>query len=319
MTKSLLGFIGLLLSAGAVYAASSLVVRVETPKTPISQNNFKLNFVALDMNNNVVTVRCYKQSPTDPNFVQFDTDKVLKAGGNSGTCSVDSNVLSADGNYKFKVVATSDITAESSVVTVDYGTSTPETPNSYSKEKTSSCQYTVKFRTANDGGKTSKVVLYRADTLNFIADGPSQVESRNVGSDTAVEIVNTIPDCNKTYYYAVRAFSSNGLGSGIIGDENIVVTNVTTSTATTTTSSTSNGSSANTGTAIPVKSSNVTNPEDQTETSESNQEIPVAAESSNPEILGAQAKDPFWKTNAFRIGVIIVLLGLFISRRNRLK
>lgn len=316
MTKSLLGFVGLLLSAGAVYAASSLVVRVETPKTPISQNNFKLNFVALDMNNNVVTVKCYKQSPSDLNFVQFDTDKVLKAGGNSGTCSVDSNVLNADGNYKFKVVATSDITSESTVVSVNYGTSTPDTPNSYSKEKTSSCQYTVRFRTANDGGKTSKVVLYRADTLNFIADGPSQVDSRNVGSDTAVEIVNTIPDCNKAYYYAVRAFSSNGLGSGIIGDENIVVTNVTTST--TTSGSSSNGSGYNSGTAIPVESSSVTSPEDQSQSGESStQEIPVTTEPNNPEILGAQTKDPFWKTNAFRIGVIIVLVGLFISQRKK--
>lgn len=316
MTKSFLGFLGLLLSAGAVYAASSLVVRVETPKTPISQNNFKLNFVALDMNNNVVTVKCFKQSPSDLNFVQFDTDKVLKAGGNSGTCSVDSSVLNVEGSYKFKVIATSDITSESSVVTVSYGTSTPDTPTNYIKDRTDSCHYTIKFKTANDGGKTNKVVVYRSDSLSFNADNNSQVESRDVGSDTWVTIVNGIPDCSKNYYYAVRAFGSNGLGSGIVGDEQITVVNGTT----TTTSTTSNQSvQTNTGssTAIPVESSTVTNPDDQGQSSESTKEIPVSSETSNPEILGAQTKDPFWKTNAFRIGVIIVLVGLFISQRKK--
>ena len=280
------------------------MVRIETPKTPTNQNEFKINFVALDQNNNVVTVRCYKQSPTDIGFVQFDADKVLKAGGNSGSCQVNNSIVNSNGSYKFKVIAVSDVTTESNVVTVDFNNSTPGTPNSYSKEKTATCQYTIRFRTDNDGGKTTKVVLYRSDNTSFTADPGSQVDSRSVGSNQAVEMVNSIPDCNKTYYYAVRAFDNSGNGSGIIGDENITVVNGTTTTTTSTTTP-SQGQTTGTG-ALLADESSVTEPgqEEGTLTPE------AINEENSSEVLGTQTKEPFWKSNNARVALIAAIIAL---------
>lgn len=292
-----------------VFGAENLVIKVFEPKSPTNVDNFKLNFVALDTNNSPITVKCFKQSPSESSFSQFDGDKVLKLGGNSGYCSVTGSILSTEGNFKFYVEANG---IKSNEVTVDYNTSTPGTPNSYNKDKVNSCDYKIKVKTDNDDGKTAKVVLYRSDSLSFSADSGTQVDSRNVGSDTWVEMTNSVPDCNKTYYYAVRAFNNAGNGSAIIGDENIVTTY---STILTTQNSETNIPTRNQ--ALSVENSSVVNPET-SPIKNKNLEISVTP-STSPEILGSATKEPFWRTKPFRIGVIVVLVGLFIANRKRKK
>lgn len=295
-------------SASSAYAAGTLGVRLEIPKSPTNQYNFKLNFVALDINGNPVTVKCYKKSPVDTDFVQFDTDKSLKAGGNSGYCTVD-GIMSAAGVYQFKTVATSDITVESNIVSVDFRNVNPDTPNSYSKEKKDDCNYTIRFRTANDSGRTVRVALYRSDNTSFSADSGTQVESRDIGSDQAVEITNRIPVCGNTYYYSVRAFDVAGNGSGVIGDENITYTST----------SSNSGSESKLPQAIALLGgSSVSKP------STGSSEVTISPTqtqvntTTSPSVLGSKSdKNPFWKSSLFQFGAVVGAIGLVLIFRKK--
>ena len=158
------------------------------------------------------------------------------------------------------------------------------------------------------------MVLYRSDSLSFTADGGSQVESRSVGSDTWVEMINSVPDCNKNYYFVVRAFDSTGNGSGIIGDEVTVTTSSTTTSSTGTTLVTVTPTNIQ---AIQVNQSDIESSE-VNPTQEPNSEITVEQDGTSG-ILGGQTTDPFWKTNPFRISVIVVLAGLYIILRKKVR
>jgi len=192
-----------------------------------------------------ITVKCYK------NGVQLGNDISLIAGGNNGSCQVDSSVISANGTYNFQVKAsTASDTADSEIVTVDYNTEGPGTPTSYSKEHPSSCQYKIKFKTADDSGKTAKVEIYRSMNTSFGLDPSTRIASIAIGSNTDSSYTDNVPsDCDKEWYYAVRAFDVYGNGSGWVGDSAITVTTITTST---TASTTGGGTTLAAGGAIPV-------------------------------------------------------------------
>lgn len=231
-----------------VFAASpSLDIRIEQPKSPTNVNNLKVNFVALDRLGRSITVDCFKKGPTDGGFSQFGSTITLASGGNQSNCEP-STVLSQEGTYAFYAVATAGSDTDTSpTVSVDYKTSGPGTPTNYSKENPSSCTYKIKFRTADDGGKTIRVDLYRSDSTSFTADEAHRVELRFIGSNTDGEILNTVPDCAKTYYYVLRAFDSANNGSGVVGDSIVNVNTTTTTTTTTTnTTTTTTGSTTNT-------------------------------------------------------------------------
>lgn len=226
LAKLVSGLIVSLALATAVYAAVS--IRLEDPKSPTNQNTFDINFVTLDTAGNPITVKCFKKGPSDGGFSQFGSDINLAAGGNTGNCSVTGSILNADGTYQFQVTAQAGAdSATSSTVSVEYKTGGPDTPTNYSKEQVSSCVWRIKFRTANDGGKTVKVELYRSDNTSFNADSGTRVGSLSIGSNTEGEINNTVGDCNKTWYFAIRAFDSAGNGSGVVGDSVVKVTTTT--------------------------------------------------------------------------------------------
>ena len=73
-----------ILTEGAVYAAGLSAV-LEKPKTPENQRDYTITFVALDIQNRPVVVRCYKKTPSEGGFSIFDSDKNLPSGGGSGT------------------------------------------------------------------------------------------------------------------------------------------------------------------------------------------------------------------------------------------
>lgn len=242
--------VGSLAIAAQVYAAPNLSVRIMQPKSPTNQSNLKLTVVTLDRLNRPVTVRCFKKGPSDAGFTQFGGDLVLAAGGNSVNCETSSSILTTDGTYQFYATAAAGSDTETSpTITVDYNTSGPGTPTNYSKEQVSSCTYKIKVRTADDAGKTVRVDLYRSDTTSFSADVAHRVDQRAVGSNTDVEILNTVGDCSKTYYFVLRAFDSAENGSGVVGDS--IVTVVTTTTTTTTTSATGPTSTPQAAIAVP--------------------------------------------------------------------
>ncbi len=226
LSKLFLSLIFVLLAATQADAAVS--VRLEQPKSPTNQNNFKITFVTLDTTGAAVTVKCFKKGPSDGVFSQFGADIAVSAGGNTGNCPSVSSAVSTEGTYQFYAEATggSD-TATSSTISVDYKTTGPGTPTNYSKEKTA-CTYKVKFKTADDSGKTVQVRLYRSDSTTSEA---AQVDSVSIGSNTEGQFENTIPDCGKEYLYAVRAFDSAGNSSGLVGDEIAIQTASTTTSA----------------------------------------------------------------------------------------
>jgi len=212
-------------------AASDVSVKVEKPKSPTRINNFNLNFVALDIQGRGITAKCYKKSPSDGAFTQFGADIALSSGGNTANCAVTSSILGANGTYQFYVTATAgEDTATSETVSVTYDTNGPGDPRDYSKTRTNSCEYTIHFKTADDAGMTVKVEVYRSENTSFSADDGSRVLTVNAGSNETHDATNTVPDCNKNYYYAIRSFDAAGNGSGIVGDSEVTITNATTTT-----------------------------------------------------------------------------------------
>ncbi|MDP3998056.1 MAG: hypothetical protein Q8P89_00360 [bacterium] len=226
-------FISTLLLTGAVWAAD-VSVRLEDPKTPTNQDTFDLTFVVLDIQNRPSTVKCFKKGPGESSASQFGSDINLAAGGMTSRCHASSSIISAKGSYEFFVTAQAGSeTVTSPTVTVDFDNSTPDTPVNYKKEKHSSCQYTILFKTGNDSGKTAKVELYRSDKSEFEVNSTTRVGSLNIGSNQEGSFEDTIPDCAKEYFYVIRAFSSIGNGSGIIGDSVVKVVTSTIETSTT--------------------------------------------------------------------------------------
>ncbi len=308
-----------LLTPSAVSAAT-FSVRLGQPKSPTNQNDIKLTYVALDSDNREITVKCFKKGPSDSGYSQFDVAKTMIPGGNTDHCRATSSVISAKGTYSFYI--TGEIGSEvitSSVVTLDYNTDGPGTPSDYSKEKINNCDYKIKFKTSNDNGKTIKVQLFRSDTFNVSVDNNNIITTKFIGSNTNGEIINSAPDCNKNYYYVLRAVDSSDNVSGTVGD-NFTTTSYTNSTNTTT-GSTTGGSEGSTQpenqALLVVEGSQVTNGEEATtqdEQVEEGSEITISPEPS-PEVLGSSTdKNNFLK---WSIVAAMVITGYFLIFRKK--
>lgn len=228
MLTLLFAILSLGLIAKPVYAAN-FVLSIQELKTPANTKDLDLEFKALHLNNGIITVKCLKKGPNDSAFSQFGSNIVLSAGGNSSSCDL-SLAINDNGSYQFNVEATDGVDTLSKTVSLDYNTSTPGTPRDYRKENINSnnCDFKIHFRTDADNGKTVKVELYRSTDSAFSANNESLVHSVNIGSDQEYDITNSVPDCSKTYYYALRAFDNAGNGSGLIGDKITITTNTTT-------------------------------------------------------------------------------------------
>ena len=247
--KSLtLAILFLSLLVGVANAAVS--IRLDQPKSPTNSNSFKATFTTLETEGGSVTIKCFKKGPSDGAFSQFGADVVLSGGGNKGECPSVSSFMSDSGTYQFYATSTgSSGTATSSTISVDYNTSGPGSPTNYSKDRISSCVYKIKFKTADDGGKTVKVKLFRTDSAENSA---SEVSSLLIGSNTEGQFDNTIPDCSKEYFYALRAYDSAGNASGTIGDSLVTSTTTTTSTTTATAATAASVGGGEAVEAIPV-------------------------------------------------------------------
>ena len=292
---------------------ASVSVELFKPKSPTNQNTLKLSFVALDTEDNDVTVKCFKKSPGEAVPTQFDTDKVLTDGGNSGYCDVTSSIINNSGTYFFYVTAFNGTeTKTSPTVSVDYNTSGPGTPDSYSKEKINSCDYRIKFKTADDGGKTVKVELFRSDTKTISIDSGGRVVTLSIGSNQEGQIVNSVPDCQKEYFYVLRAVDASDNVSGIVGDGYTKVITETSTTTATQTTTTTPGALLSTSSQV-TQPGDVTTPgsdsEDEATADGTPEEITV---SPSPEVLGSQTSTS--KLYKWLIIPLLLIAGYFIMR-----
>lgn len=308
-------FVLMFVFTGQVLAAD-LSVKIESPKSPIRENSLKIGFVALDIQGRSVTVKCLKKGPSEAAFSQFGSDITAGAGGNSGDCEVTSSIIPSQGTYEFKVAVSAGAeTAESPVVSVTYESDSPGTP-SYSKEQLSSCEYKIKFKTADDG-RTSKVKLYRSTETSFTADSSTEVGTVNIGPNSEGSFSNTVSDCGKNNFFAIRAFDDAGNGSGVAGDSVVKVV-----TKTTTTTTTESPTTILAG-AIPVSGSQVGAGEILGEATEEGIEtgegvLGEATPTSEVSPAPAIASGPFTNFFSLRnivIGLVLVLVVYFLYRR----
>ena len=206
---------GIISGSNAVMAATQLAVQIGEPESPTRTADFKIGFVALDIENRTVDAQCYKKGAPD---TAIATEYTAKDGGNSGNCVVDSSVMPADGTYEFFVTVNAGAdSATSETVSVELNTSRPGTPKNYDRDDLNDCQNKITFRTANDA-ITTRVELYRSKDTDFTANDAAKVDEKNILPDTNGSFVNTVPDCDEDYFYAVRAFDEAGNGSGVVGD-----------------------------------------------------------------------------------------------------
>lgn len=225
--RILLGIFAVFFFTKTGFAATS--IRLEQPQTPTYKDTFDMAFVVLDTNpSQNITVQCQKKGQGDADFVNFGSLITLSNGGNTDVCQVNSGIVNQNEfTYQFRAIANGSAgNIYSNSVSVKYNNQAPGTPINYNKIKQDDCSNKIFFRTANDSGKTIKVILYRSTETTFNVDSDHQVNSVNIGSDTDGSITDNVsPNCNTAYYYVIRAFDTYGNGSGVTGDQN-VTTNI---------------------------------------------------------------------------------------------
>ncbi|MFC1700013.1 hypothetical protein ACFLZ4_00005, partial [Patescibacteria group bacterium] len=206
------------------YAATNVLI--EDPETPVN-DEFKIGFVTMDTESQVLEAKCYVRGPSDAVFSEFQTIG-LPAGGSSADCDVNNSVLGFSGTYTFKVIVTggSGGTVESNEVAVYFDEDAPGRPKYIEKDKDGSCTYEIEFKTADDG-QTSYVEVYREFDRELNLNSSTRIRTISIGPDQEHEFDETLsgPDCDETPYYAVRAFDTAGNGSEPRAEE--VVTTVT--------------------------------------------------------------------------------------------
>jgi hypothetical protein len=235
--KNLLIFIGLfvitLFVSQSTYAAN-LSIRVSEPKTPTKNTDFKIVFTVLDLTESgyPITSKCFYKKNLADGWTQFDSDKAIIAGGDTDSCQVNSSIINTSGQtYFFKANATNGVDSDDSetqgLVAVGYDDRDPSVPTNYRKEKIGDCQYKISFKTADDG-MTSRVEIYRSENTTMSLDGSTKVGDIGIGPNTEGSFTNSVPDCNKTYYYVIRAFNVAGNSSGATGDSVTITSSTTT-------------------------------------------------------------------------------------------
>ncbi len=208
-------------------SSNNLSTRLESPLSPTRDNDWLLSFSILDRASRIPSVTCYVKKPGEGSFNQFDSTKVSsKVMGDNMSCHVDASLMSAQGNYEFYVVTTAGSDSEESAhVTVTYDTEGPDRPASYTKEHPWACRYTIKFKTANDGGKTTSVEVFGSKSTSFNTDNSTRIGGVSIGSNQEGSLNHDLvgEDCNQTWYYVIRAFDSVGNQSAHLGDEVVTI------------------------------------------------------------------------------------------------
>lgn len=320
MKKALIIFTACLITALAIGArpvqASDLSVRVEQPDSPTRDKSFKLVFVSLDIQSRPISVSCYFKKPSG-GFTQFDSSKSVAAGGGTSYCQVSDSMLSEQGGYQFYVTAAAGSdTATSQTVTVDYDTSGPDTPTNYAKEKVSSCTYRINFKTADDG-QTTKVEIYRSESTSFNLDSGTKIGEVGIGPNQNGEYNNNPPDCNKTYYYVIRAVDSAGNVSSPVGDTGATVTSSSSSTSTTPGAIPVNSDNDTTGSILGKSTQDDTTSEEQVEAEEDSSDSNSAGQVAGEETTADSDSADITRNSIIAVIAALLVGAFFLRRRSK--
>ena len=213
-----LGGIALIAPTKAYADSSDIAVRIEQPETPYNKSEFKIGFVSLDLSERELQIQCVE---TTHGVFQTMT---VKEGGNSGDCTVDNSVISGTGAYEFYVIASADTdTAVSDKVTVSIDLNGPSPVINYEKTAPDNCKYNVSFTTANDGGETQKVQIFRSTSRTFTADSSTLIKELAASSNQNITYTDTLPVCATEYFYAIRALDDANNTSTFVTDAQVIV------------------------------------------------------------------------------------------------
>ena len=131
----------------------------------------------------------------------------LKSQNSVGDQSFRKNILNQKGNFDFYVTADAGAgEVISPTVTFYHDNDKPGKPRELEKDKNGSCKYDISFKTADDGGDTVRVEVFRSDEKEFEANPSTRIRDIAVGSNQSVEFTDDKPNCGKTYYYAALAY-----------------------------------------------------------------------------------------------------------------
>jgi hypothetical protein len=189
----------------------NISVEIERLPNPNTETILNLDFYVADTLRRDITAKCYKKGPTEFSFVQFDGEKKLSEGGGRNHCVVEPRLLSDDGTYSFYVTASAggDVN-RSDIVTIHHEPEYPGVPKELIKEINEDCGNKVSFKTANDGGDTTQVDVFRSVNKVFKANSGTRILDIDVSSNSLVEFTDNSTKCDLVYYYGVIALDDLG-------------------------------------------------------------------------------------------------------------
>ncbi|MBP8961094.1 hypothetical protein KBG31_02635 [Patescibacteria group bacterium] len=298
----------------------SLFLRISEPKTP-DNRSFVVDYVALDIQNNPIKITCLKKSPQETFFTPF-LEVTTKAGGDSGVCAIDGNILSTEGIYTVKVTAEVNGTAKSEEVAVLYKKTGPQRPKYIEKEKVNNCEYEVTVKTSDDS-KNAYIEIYRSAKKDFTVGASTRVKTMDVTANKTYEFTHKLygGDCGSSYY-AVRAFDSAGNPSDVRAEVVEEIIEVNSGSKTGNTASEASEILPGTGDGVfgeeveEVEASIVTEGEQTMESENTDDNAEKKEEESQlPEVLGAkeQKRGLSWVIPV----LLVVLVGFFVAKSNR--
>lgn len=214
LTSLLLG-LGLLVRP----AVAGVTPEVSISKLPsyFNINSFKLSYSAVSSDPTSISAQFYYRKEGG-SYVALGS----VVNGASGQVEVTSSQISDQTKYYFKV----EISGASDETSSFYDISGPSPVTGYYKDTIDNDDFKIHWRNPGDID-FSKVVIYRGETVDFLADNQHEIARVSGSVDSDMTYDEHTPDPNKTYFYALRALDKADNSSSLVGDGGTTVTVIT--------------------------------------------------------------------------------------------
>jgi hypothetical protein len=280
---------------------SPIIALVDFPEY-INNRNPEISYTALDIGEaglREITLQVQKDGASWQNIGVY-TEASRKV-------AIDSSKINSDGKYFFQATAcdnNNNCATDATSTTID--TVAPPKPEGYSKEKTGTQTYKIKWHNPN-ADDLDKVYVYRSENQNFDLNSGTQISQVSVTKNTDSEYMDwVVPDSSKTYYYALRSVDKATNASDPVGDTYTTVVIVSPAPGTVTTE----GAVGVSGLAQPGVVATVPQVGGQVLGQEIQEATPSATVSPSvqEEVLGDQTREPIFKISWQQL--LIIGLGI---------